>query len=132
MTRPYDSDGDDCAEALRSPDIRPALTLTGYQAQKIKFALEAADRALLLAEGSKLRLISGPARAARAGVISAWAELKEPRKATELCSLCGAETGISVHAPVASRTGYAEGFGQICAKCLAAENRKCRRADGHG
>ena len=42
-------------------------------------------------------------------------------KGTDLCVLCGAETGIPTETPIDQRVGYVEGSGQICRKCAGDE-----------
>ena len=41
-------------------------------------------------------------------------------KGTDLCVLCGADTGIPAETPIDQRVGYVEGSGQICRKCEGA------------
>jgi hypothetical protein len=36
---------------------------------------------------------------------------------TDLCVMCGKDTGIPTATPIDERTGYVEGCGQCCAEC---------------
>lgn len=38
-------------------------------------------------------------------------------RGTDLCVICGADTGIPTVTPIDQRYGYIEGSGQCCRKC---------------
>ena len=43
--------------------------------------------------------------------------------ATELCVVCGKDTGVPVDTPYDRRNGYVDGCGQACAACTLKEWR---------
>lgn len=44
--------------------------------------------------------------------------LREAAAATEICVVCGDDTGISIATPVEKRAHYVEGAGQCCPACV--------------
>ena len=75
-----------------------------------------AGRLLTTPDGSRGR--HGQATAHEAdGRLAAFARLSANLNASELCVVCGAETGIPLTLPIQLRHGYVEGVGQCCEDC---------------